>query len=280
VPCVVQHDRAVEVEAVQLAECVKQVPLPQLQCVEKPVPRIELRTTEKIVEVPQILQEEVCVEVPHVQLVEKIRQVPEPTVQQVVKEVPKIEMKYLEKVIQTRLDTSMLKQTRQMVEPCAITQTIMVPPPVTVISEAVAEPLMAVYTEGITVPPVTVVSEPVAEPLTTVCTEGIAKAPLTVVSEPIAEPLVPVVAEGIQGCNLFDAIDRNHDGVITQGELAAAVNDGTITIYTPGTVVEYWHEAQGGWITAEVISWNVESRCYVLDSHPSIPAAKVRIAAQ
>merc|ERR1712008_533675 len=90
----------------------------------------------------------------------------------------------------------------QVVEPLKCTQTIMAPPPVTV------------CTEGIAQPPLTVVSEPVAEPLTTVCTQY------------VAEPLMPNVEDGVQQCNLFDMIYRNHDGVITRCELAAAVNQG------------------------------------------------------
>merc|ERR1712129_476588 len=94
--------------------------------------------------------------------------------------------------------------------------------------------------------------------------------PLTCVSEPVCT----VVPEGIQTQGLFDAIDRNHDGVLSRCEFEAAVNKGAV--HAPGSVVEYWSEGDSKWVNATVISFVVEAGCYVLDKHPSVHEAKVR----
>merc|ERR1719262_590564 len=83
---------------IQTAEAVTQIPVPEVQYVEKQIPKVMTEAVEKIQEVPQILIEEQLVEVPNVQVAEVIRQVQKAVVQPVQKGIPKIQTQVVEVV--------------------------------------------------------------------------------------------------------------------------------------------------------------------------------------
>merc|ERR1712032_649022 len=69
------EETLVEVPQVQTAEVVRQVPNPQVQTRQKPIPRIETQVVEKVVQVPAVLKQERAVEVPQVMTCEVRKQV-------------------------------------------------------------------------------------------------------------------------------------------------------------------------------------------------------------
>jgi hypothetical protein len=81
-----------------MAEAITQVPVAQVQIVEKQIPKVVTEAVEQIQEVAQVLIEEQIVEVTQVQVAEVIRQVQKPVVQTVQKGIPKIVTEIVEKV--------------------------------------------------------------------------------------------------------------------------------------------------------------------------------------
>lgn len=94
-------------------DVITEVLKPDIQYVEKSVPRIETETIERTVEVPQMLFEERLCEIPQVQICEQQRQELHPHVQQVVREIPKVKMEYVEKVVEvcSKISSEELERT-------------------------------------------------------------------------------------------------------------------------------------------------------------------------
>jgi hypothetical protein len=82
------------------AECITEIPVEQVQIVEKQIPKITTEVTSVTQEVPQVLIEETLVEVPQVQMAEAIKQVPKVMVQSRQKGIPKITTQVVEKIQQ------------------------------------------------------------------------------------------------------------------------------------------------------------------------------------
>jgi len=83
---------------IQTCEAITEIPVAQVQIVEKQIPKVMTEVIEKIQEVPQVLIEEQLVEVTQVQTCEVIRQVQKPMVQQVQISIPRITTQVVEKV--------------------------------------------------------------------------------------------------------------------------------------------------------------------------------------
>merc|ERR1712151_236622 len=93
-------------------------PRPEVQLVERQVPRVMTEAREQIVEVPQVLYEERLVEMPQVQTAEVVRQVPLPQVRTVQKPIPRIETQVVEKVVQV---PALLRQEKAVEVPQVMT---------------------------------------------------------------------------------------------------------------------------------------------------------------
>merc|ERR1712032_1418720 len=78
------EETLVEVPQVQTAEVVRQVPNPQVQTRQKPIPRIETQVVEKVVQVPAVLKQERALEVPQVMTCEVRKQVAQAQQQRIV----------------------------------------------------------------------------------------------------------------------------------------------------------------------------------------------------
>ncbi|CAK0910841.1 unnamed protein product [Prorocentrum cordatum] len=103
VPFTLQQERAVEVEQVQVVDAFTEVVKPQVQLVDKPVPRVITEPLERAVEVHQApLLEEQPVPVPQVMTVEALREQPYENIQQAVKQVPRVSMEYRERLVEMR----------------------------------------------------------------------------------------------------------------------------------------------------------------------------------
>ncbi|CAK0872526.1 unnamed protein product [Prorocentrum cordatum] len=89
-----------EVPTVQVEEVIKQVIVPQYQEVIKHVPVPQIQTVEKIVEIPQMRVNTRHVQVPQIQTVEVIKQVIKEEVREVIREVPKIQVQTVEKIVE------------------------------------------------------------------------------------------------------------------------------------------------------------------------------------
>jgi hypothetical protein len=82
------------------AEVITQVPVQEVQYVERRIPKVRTEGVEKIIEVPHTLIEEQLIEVPQVQIAEAVRQVPKEMVQRSQKAIPKFTTQVVEKVQQ------------------------------------------------------------------------------------------------------------------------------------------------------------------------------------
>jgi hypothetical protein len=91
VPTTLNVERPVEVPQIMTAESITQVPVAQIQVVEKPIPKVMTEAVQMMQEVPQVLIEETLVEVPQVQVAEAIKQVPKEMIQARQKGIPKVQ---------------------------------------------------------------------------------------------------------------------------------------------------------------------------------------------
>jgi len=194
VPCLLEQERPVQVQEIQMVDVVTQVAKPYTEFIDKSIPRIETQAAEKVVEVPQTLKQELIVEVPQVQVAEAIREVAEPAVQQSSKTIPKVQMEYIERVVKVE---SRLQQ----------------PPPAVkeVIKEVVKEVVREVH-----VPVPMIPQEPVRavipqEPLTAV----IPQEPVTVIAQ---QPVVQgnsITASVAGGSSVSASMARGSTGFVT-----------------------------------------------------------------
>jgi len=83
---------------IQTCEAITEIPVAQVQIVEKQIPKVMTEVIEKIQEVPQVLIEEQLVEVTQVQTCEVIRQVQKPMVQQVQRSIARVSTQVVERV--------------------------------------------------------------------------------------------------------------------------------------------------------------------------------------
>jgi len=199
VPIVLRQERQFEVEQVQYVDAVKQVLRPEVQIVDKIVPKLVTEAVEKIVEVPQQpLVEEVPVPVPQVRTVEALREEAVEHVQQAVREVPKVNMEYRERRVEMRSAPSAIDDSRSHVPPLAVMPQVAasVACPATPVAAArVTRSVSPVRAASVSVSPGALqVHQPASVSFTSVQTPQPAAVSYTSVQQPVA--VAPAVAVG------------------------------------------------------------------------------------
>merc|ERR1712232_1010629 len=96
------------VPVTMVAEYEVQVPVEEVEIVQKEVPKCVLQGVETIVEVPHVVREERMVPVPQTQTVEVIKQVANPRVQDITKDFPKIEPR--EKIVEQEVAATIIRE--------------------------------------------------------------------------------------------------------------------------------------------------------------------------